>query len=432
MCKSRNFYQIFFICSLSWFILSLVLRPDPHVSQGWRKRAEVNDSLFLKFMPEESEEDEAECLQQCQEEAGAQLRNYGSFNPEDPIRILSWTKLWGKKQGPWYPEGSAAFEECNFDPPLRCEYTHDQSLYNTSDAVLFHSFFIKHLPKERIPGQKWVFWEYESPRIVNILQNLQKYKYLFNLSSTYALTSDVPLPYLRKCVPEEGQLNVRAQKNEDFAAGKDRLVAWFVSHCQTPSRRENYVQELQNHISVDIYGKCGPFKCSITNRSVCLKDVLEKRYKFVLAFENSLCRDYATEKIWDIFDHRLKVVPIVLGAADYSKMLPAGTYIDIRDFKSPSHLAVYLKYLDRHPDKYNEYIWRRKFDKCRYMTPYSIYQCGLCKHLHDYRGIQEVLLNAATQWGLRRRCLTPRLFYEGVANEVVQSADAKKPVVWGL
>ncbi|ELU12056.1 hypothetical protein CAPTEDRAFT_44827, partial [Capitella teleta] len=240
-----------------------------------------------------------------------------------------------------------------------CEYTSDKSLYNVSDAVLFHALFIGDLPPERIPGQKWVFWENESPRVLNILQNLQPYKYKFNITSTYSMFSDVPLPHLKKCVPEDGQLNVRAKPKENFAAGKDRLIAWFANHCTTPSRREIYAKQLQNHVAVDIYGKCGPYKCSTANRTVCLKDVLEKRYKFVLAFENSLCREYVTDTIWDVFENRLKVVPIVLGGADYSRYFPAGTYIDIRDYKSPSHLAVYLKYLDRHPEKYNEYIWRR-------------------------------------------------------------------------
>ena len=432
MCRVKFFVNVFMVIVFLWLLIYLVLRSGGQ-GVGRRKRyvhhTKPNNTHMLNFLHVSEEPDmEGDCEDQCGTEV--KERDYGNFDPSTPIRILSWTKLWGKQEGPWYEEGAGAFADCDFDPPLQCEYTHDKSLYNVSDAVLFHSFFLKDIPKVRIPGQKWVFWEYESPRIVNILQNLQKYRYMFNVTSTYAMTSDVPLPFLRRCVPDEGEKNVRGKKSENYAKGKDRLVAWFVSHCQTPSRRENYVRELQNHIPVDIYGKCGPYKCAVTNRSTCYKEVLERRYKFYLAFENSLCRDYVTEKLWDIFDHRLKVVPVVLGAADYSAMLPEGTYINIKDFRSPSHLAVYLKYLDRHPEKYNEYIRRRKFDSCRYLTPYSKYQCGLCEHLHQYRGVHEVALNVATQWGLRRRCTTPRLFYEGVASEVV--ATDSKPVVWGL
>jgi len=43
---------------------------------------------------------------------------------------------------------------------------------------------------------------------------------------------------------------------------KRRLVAWFVSHCETSSRREKYVEELRKYVDVDIYGKCGSLNCS--------------------------------------------------------------------------------------------------------------------------------------------------------------------------
>lgn len=47
----------------------------------------------------------------------------------------------------------------------------------------------------------------------------------------------------------------------DLASRKSKKVAWFVSHCQTPGGREDYVTELQKHIQVDIYGECGPLRC---------------------------------------------------------------------------------------------------------------------------------------------------------------------------
>jgi len=72
------------------------------------------------------------------------------------------------------------------------------------------------------------------------------------------------------------------------------MVAWFVSHCVTPNRREDYVKELSKYIPVDIYGKCGNLTCS--NRNHC-KEMIRRDYKFYIAFENSLCTDYVTEKL---------------------------------------------------------------------------------------------------------------------------------------
>ena len=51
-------------------------------------------------------------------------------------------------------------------------------------------------------------------------------------------------------------------------------------------------KELQKYITVDIYGSCGPLKCW---GDQC-DDTLDNDYKFYLAFENSLCYDYITEK----------------------------------------------------------------------------------------------------------------------------------------
>lgn len=61
-------------------------------------------------------------------------------------------------------------------------------------------------------------------------------------------------------------------------------------------------------------------------------EMLEKDYKFYLAFENSLCRDYITEKFYLALLYN--VVPVVYGGANYTNLAPKKSFIDIRDFKS--------------------------------------------------------------------------------------------------
>ena len=59
------------------------------------------------------------------------------------------------------------------------------------------------------------------------------------------------------------------------------------------------VESLQEYLPVDVYGVCGPLQCSATEQDYCYK-MLEKNYKFYIAFENSLCTDYVTEKFFDV------------------------------------------------------------------------------------------------------------------------------------
>ena len=53
---------------------------------------------------------------------------------------------------------------------------------------------------------------------------------------------------------------------------------------------------MKNWIPIDRYGKCtAGGDCDNT----CFKN-LGTKYKFYLSFENSLCKDYVTEKLWRI------------------------------------------------------------------------------------------------------------------------------------
>lgn len=59
----------------------------------------------------------------------------------------------------------------------------------------------------------------------------------------------------------------------------------------------NYARELSKYIQVDIYGACGSLRCPRSQSQTCF-DMLDEDYKFYLAFENSNCKDYITEKFF--------------------------------------------------------------------------------------------------------------------------------------
>ena len=79
-------------------------------------------------------------------------------------------------------------------------------------------------------------------------------------------------------------------------------------------------------MQVDIFGKCGTHNCSRDHESDCWK-LVEREYKFYLSFENSLCTDYVTEKFFNAM--RRNVIPVTLGAADYSAIAPRHSHIDV-------------------------------------------------------------------------------------------------------
>ena len=71
----------------------------------------------------------------------------------------------------------------------------------------------------------------------------------------------------------------------------------MVSNCHESNTRQKYAQELQKYITVDIYGSCGTKKCPRSKRTECY-EMLDRDYKFYLAFENANCKDYITEKLF--------------------------------------------------------------------------------------------------------------------------------------
>lgn len=76
-----------------------------------------------------------------------------------------------------------------------------------------------------------------------------------------------------------------------------KQVAWFVSNCHPRNQRMHYARELSKYIQVDIYGACGSLRCPRSQSQTCF-DMLDEDYKFYLAFENSNCKDYITEKFF--------------------------------------------------------------------------------------------------------------------------------------
>ena len=173
---------------------------------------------------------------------------------------------------------------------------------------------------------------------------------------------------------------------------KTRLAFWIVSHCETDNKREDYAKKLQEYMPVDIYGKCGPLNCSQgINGYLSLAPI----YKFYLAFENSNCYDYFTEKFTRTLGQN--VVPIVMGGADYKAFAPEMSFIDtLKGTRDPKDLTELLIFLDENDDKYLEYFeWIHKtaFYKRNHF-------CQLCHKLNNVPSLFKKTYTNITDWWL--------------------------------
>lgn len=204
-------------------------------------------------------------------------------------------------------------------PVTNCELTTNKDLISISDYVVVHIPDNRsEIPLYRPKNQAWIFMLYESP--LNF-QVQSENNFVFNLTSTYHVDSNFASFYEGE-FQYEWMLNKTFNEEHNFHADKTDLVAALISNCQDKSDRLNYIKQLAKYIQVDIFGNCGiscsSFTNSTTSREPC-REYIANRYKFYLAFENSICKDYITEKFFQILNYN--IVPVVMGGGDYEKFV---------------------------------------------------------------------------------------------------------------
>ena len=353
-------------------------------------------------------------------------------NMSNVKHTLLFTKFFGKD---WPLQmGSATFEEC---PVSNCVITKDRqylSSISEFDAILFHYKDIDMLKTSQLPNQKhrrsnqrYVMYFSESP--LNYDYEYDRFSNFFNWTMTYRLDSDIPNPYGRIVQrqqqkmyvpnllelgqwghtydPKEFTISLESKGSEKFRAlaHRPRAVAWIVSHCGTGSDRERYVNELRRHIQVDIYGLCGNGRCESCpannfQNPLCCADNIERDYMFYLAFENSLCDQYVTEKLWSWL--KKDILPVVLGQANYTAITPPHSVINAMNYPNPKDLAAHLLKLMSNETEYLSYFWWKEFYEVDQNRKKAF--CRLCQMLNDAEQIPKVHDNFGKWWVRDARC----------------------------
>uniref|UniRef100_A0A7E4UM14 Fucosyltransferase n=1 Tax=Panagrellus redivivus TaxID=6233 RepID=A0A7E4UM14_PANRE len=277
--------------------------------------------------------------------------------------------------------------------PLKCRYTEDKRKEAEASVVVFHLGVdgIDKFPKPRM-NKTTIFLNLESPAHRPVPKTFPSD--YFNFTMTYRLDSDFVLPYGHLEELEGPDDSDRwSVENVDAAIKKKKLTALiFVSHCETESKRENVIKELSTYINVTNYGRCSKKKCP--RNTDCEMDEIKNHY-FYLAFENSICIDYITEKF---FRFRNLIVPIVLDRSIFRGAHAALNpyFIAVSDFTSIQALAEHLQFLIDTPAEYRKYfswtdLYKKNFQGA--FPPEST--CIMCElawrtklgHRHSFKGI---------------------------------------------
>ena len=157
-----------------------------------------------------------------------------------------------------------------------------------------------------------------------------------------------------------------------FTPVKSRHALWFISNCPPDkstvwSGRIAYALELSKHITIDVYtnnDNCKKQLGALVRNSKDSKPKL-KDYSFYLSFENNLCKDYISERFWNVLEAETVTIPVALGGLsieEYKHVAPPNSFIHVKNFTSPKELADHLISVSRSPAAINYYHqWRNKY-----------------------------------------------------------------------
>jgi len=258
---------------------------------------------------------------------------------ENTVLILMFSRFWNKPieetlAGAVIPGG--------------WEVTTDRGRLDKAAAGVFHVPEIRSLRGvRRFPDQLWVGCSKES----RVHRPYQNFWGRFDLTMTYRRDADVFFPYL----PEPGALTAPpAPKKEQ------PLVSFFASNWLEFSGRTRYAARLMRYLEVHSFGTCLNNQIVQDDLGETTKLDIIARYKFNLAFENTIEDDYVTEKFFEPLI--AGTVPVYLGAPNIEEFVPGDhCFIDAREFPNPRDLAEYLVFLNQNDALYAEFhTWRNR------------------------------------------------------------------------
>jgi hypothetical protein len=180
-----------------------------------------------------------------------------------------------------------------------------------------------------------------------------------------------------------------SSKLKDKEYSKNKSVSIIVrkdtyshyNHLQNPDtnkinyeERTNLGIELSKDNRIDVYGthwvsNGENIKGEVWNKHIGLDD-----YKFSVACENTIQKNYISEKFWDVI--LTNTIPIYLGCSNISELIPDGCYISLNNM-TMEEMVDKVKYIvDNESDLYEQYSDNiKKLKKDFFINPkYNIWE----------------------------------------------------------
>ncbi|KAF3702161.1 Alpha-(1,3)-fucosyltransferase 7 [Channa argus] len=254
----------------------------------------------------------------------------------------------------------------------RCRLVDTRSWYVSADVVVFHNRELM-LRQQKLPldlprpqGQRWAWMSLESPANNG---NLRQYANIFNMTISYRRDADVSIPY-GEFLPKES----KEHRVEDIPLNKSSLVCWVVSNYRELHKRSEVYRKLRAIVPVNVYGQWNKRPLS----SDSLLPTISHCY-FYLAFENSVAKDYITEKLWRNA-YKSGTVPVVLGPplSNYRAMTPPNSFIHVDEFASVIELGQYLQKLAQDNKRYAKYFNWKKLWEVKLYKDWRERLCRIC------------------------------------------------------
>jgi len=312
----------------------------------------------------------------------------------------------------------ALLDNCSYK---NCFFTCDKKLATKADALLFHltdlDLLISQAPTSsytdvynsifdfpRQKSQSWILWNDEANYVSSHFDDFR-----MNWTISYLFESEASYGAYGTFQRSKENWTISRVKRE-FKERKSTSI-WFVSNCNS-KYRNRLVPELSKFTDVQIYGQCesvlreqnpdinldGVLKSEECKReSDCEKNLLHGN-KFFLAFENSNCSNYITEKFWRSLSFDIIPVVVMPPKIFYDRMAPANSFIHAEDFDFDiEQLGNYLKRVSEDFGLYAKYFeWKQFYASQFYGNQLeSLRMCELCfrmnteKHHVYYESVSE-------------------------------------------